>query len=76
MFNYTSLLGAQSASLATQSILELDGGIKILVDIGWDESLDSRMLLELEKYEPSVARSLQLGLNNATGTSLRFPSYS
>lgn len=50
MFNFTSLLGAQSTSPATQSILELDGGVKILIDVGWDGSFDSRLLLELEKY--------------------------
>jgi cleavage and polyadenylation specificity factor subunit 2 len=51
MFTFTPLLGAQSSSSrASQSILELDGGIKILVDVGWDESFDTRDLAELEKY--------------------------
>ena len=49
MFNFTSLLGAQSASPASQSILELDGGIKILVDAGWDEGFDVGKLKELER---------------------------
>jgi cleavage and polyadenylation specificity factor subunit 2 len=50
MFTFTPLLGAQSpSSRASQSILELDGGIKILVDVGWDESFDTRDLAELEK---------------------------
>jgi cleavage and polyadenylation specificity factor subunit 2 len=50
MLTFTPLLGAQStSSKASQSILELDGGIKILVDVGWDESFDTLELAELEK---------------------------
>ena len=49
MFNYTALLGAQSSSAASQSLLELDGGVKILVDVGWDEEFDSKKLKELER---------------------------
>jgi cleavage and polyadenylation specificity factor subunit 2 len=49
MFNFTALLGAQSASDASQSLLELEGGIKILVDVGWDESFDPSLLEELER---------------------------
>jgi cleavage and polyadenylation specificity factor subunit 2 len=50
MFTFTPLLGAQSSSSkASQSILELDGGIKILVDVGWDETFDTLELAELEK---------------------------
>jgi len=49
MFTYTPLLGALSESTASQSILELDGGIKVLVDVGWDESFDADKLKELEK---------------------------
>lgn len=49
MFNYTALLGAQSSSPASQSLLELDGGIKILVDVGWDEGFDVEMLKKIEK---------------------------
>lgn len=51
MFNFTPLLGAQSASAASQSLLELDGGIKILIDAGWDETFDAEKLKELERYE-------------------------
>lgn len=50
MFNYTPLLGAQSTSTASQSIIELDGGVKILVDVGWDEDFDPGQLSELEKW--------------------------
>jgi hypothetical protein len=49
MFNFTPLLGAQSASAASQSLLEFDGGIKILIDVGWDESFDVAKLKEIER---------------------------
>lgn len=49
MFTFCSLLGAQSDSTASQSILEFDGGVKILVDVGWDETFDVSKLKELEK---------------------------
>ncbi|KAI9374304.1 beta-lactamase-like protein [Aspergillus egyptiacus] len=56
MFTFTPLLGAQSsASKATQSILELDGGVKILVDVGWDDTFDPLDLVELEKHVPSLS---------------------
>lgn len=50
MFTFCPLQGAQSESTASQSILELDGGIKVLIDVGWDESFDTEKLQELEKY--------------------------
>lgn len=31
--------------------MEFDGGVKILVDVGWDESFSTELLKELEKYE-------------------------
>lgn len=49
MFNFTPLSGAQSTTYASQSLLELDGGIKVLVDVGWDESFDVEKLRNLEK---------------------------
>ncbi|KAL1854154.1 hypothetical protein Plec18167_000072 [Paecilomyces lecythidis] len=56
MFNFTPLLGAKSSSSrASQSILELDGGIKILVDVGWDETFDTLDLSELEKHIPTLS---------------------
>ena len=55
MFTFTPLLGAQSSSRASQSILELDGGVKVLVDVGWDESFDSGLLLEVEKQTTSLS---------------------
>jgi hypothetical protein len=50
MFTFTSLLGAQSNSPASQSLLELEGGIKVLVDVGWDESFDVDLLKSLEQF--------------------------
>lgn len=49
MFTFCSLQGALSESTASQSLLELDGGVKVLVDLGWDESFDVEKLKELEK---------------------------
>ena len=49
MFIYTALLGAQSTSAASQSLLELDGGVKVLVDVGWDEDFSSEKLKALER---------------------------
>ncbi len=49
MFQYTPLLGAQTSSPASQSLLELDGGVKILIDVGWDEDFDVGKLRELER---------------------------
>jgi len=49
MFAFTSLLGAQTESQAVQSILNFDGGVRILVDVGWDESFDVEKLRELER---------------------------
>jgi len=50
MFTFTPLLGAQAESQAVQSLLEFDGGVKILVDVGWDEVFDARQLQELERW--------------------------
>ncbi|KAI0965858.1 beta-lactamase-like protein [Xylaria arbuscula] len=55
MFTFSPLLGALSESPASQSILELDGGIKILVGVGWDESFDPVKLRELEKQVPTLS---------------------
>lgn len=50
MFNFSPLQGALSQSPATQSLLELDGGVKVLVGLGWDETFEVDKLRELEKY--------------------------
>lgn len=50
MFTFCPLQGALSESTASQSLLELDGGVKVLIDVGWDESFDVSKLDELEKY--------------------------
>jgi len=55
MFTFSPLLGAQSEATASQSLLELDGGVKVLIDVGWDESFDAERLEELIKCV--VARS-------------------
>src|ERR1700761_6917264 len=55
MFSFTPLLGSQSSSHASQSILELDGGIKILVGLGWDERFDTRQLAEIEKHASTLS---------------------
>lgn len=52
MFNFCPLQGALTDSSATQSLLELDGGVKVLVDLGWDESFSVDQLKELEKCAP------------------------
>ncbi|KAH7355581.1 beta-lactamase-like protein [Pyrenochaeta sp. MPI-SDFR-AT-0127] len=55
MFNFTPLLGAQSASPASQSLLEFDGGIQVLIDVGWDESFDVDKLKEIERHVPTLS---------------------
>ncbi|KAF2151166.1 hypothetical protein K461DRAFT_258171 [Myriangium duriaei CBS 260.36] len=55
MFTFTPLLGAQSDSAASQSLLELDGGIKILIDVGWDDSYDVESLQALESQISSIS---------------------
>ncbi|KAI8276340.1 Cleavage factor two protein 2 [Colletotrichum sp. SAR11_240] len=55
MFTFCPLQGALSESSASQSILELDGGVKILIDLGWDESFDVEKLRELEKQVPTLS---------------------
>ena len=49
MFNFTPLLGAQSSSPASQSLLEFEGGVKVLIDVGWDASFDVEKLKSLER---------------------------
>ncbi|KAI1262084.1 beta-lactamase-like protein [Xylariaceae sp. FL1019] len=55
MFTFSPLQGALSESTASQSILELDGGVKILVDVGWNEGFDLASLKELEKQVPTLS---------------------
>lgn len=55
MFNFTPLAGAQSESSASQSLLELDGGVKVLIDVGWDETFDIEKLQNLEKHVPTIS---------------------
>ncbi|TDZ54555.1 Cleavage factor two protein 2 [Colletotrichum trifolii] len=67
MFTFCPLQGALSDSSASQSILELDGGVKILIDLGWDESFDVDKLRELEKQVPTLSLIL---LTHATTSHL------
>ncbi|KAI9676822.1 MAG: hypothetical protein M1817_006661 [Caeruleum heppii] len=55
MFIFTPLLGARSASPASQSLLEFDGGIKVLVDVGWDDSFEPEQLKPLERHVPTLS---------------------
>src|SRR5271156_1643568 len=55
MFTFTPLLGARSDSRASQSLLELDGGVKILVDVGWDETFDPRQVVEIERQASTLS---------------------
>ncbi|KAG5932222.1 hypothetical protein E4U53_001428 [Claviceps sorghi] len=67
MFTFCPLQGALSESTASQSLLELDGGVKILVDLGWDETFDVTKLEELEKQVPTLSLIL---LTHATASHL------
>ncbi|OAA65275.1 polyadenylation specificity factor [Niveomyces insectorum RCEF 264] len=55
MFTFCPLQGARSESTASQSLLELDGGVKVLIDVGWDESFDVAKLEALEKQVPTIS---------------------
>lgn len=55
MFTFCPLQGARSESTASQSLLELDGGVKVLIDVGWDEAFDAETLRELEKQVPTIS---------------------
>ncbi|KAI9850396.1 MAG: hypothetical protein M1838_005729 [Thelocarpon superellum] len=55
MFTFTPLLGAQSLAPASQSLLELDGGVKILIDVGWKEDFNPEELKALERQVPTVS---------------------
>lgn len=59
MFTFCPLQGALTESSASQSLLELDGGVKVLVDLGWDETFDIEQLKELEKYERKQTRAIE-----------------
>ncbi|KAG9251160.1 beta-lactamase-like protein [Emericellopsis atlantica] len=55
MFTFCPLQGALTESSASQSLLELDGGVKVLVDLGWGESFNVDQLKELEKQIPTLS---------------------
>ncbi|KAG8529348.1 uncharacterized protein KY384_005984 [Bacidia gigantensis] len=80
MLQFTPLLGAQSGLPGSQSLLELDGGVKILIDVGWNDSFDLADLREIERLAPTVSIIL---LTHATPSHLaafahcckHFPSF-
>lgn len=73
MFSFCPLQGALSESTASQSLLELDGGVKVLVDVGWDETFDVEKLKELEKYAVALEiGSGKLVANTTSGKYLRY----
>ncbi|KAK0611560.1 beta-lactamase-like protein [Immersiella caudata] len=55
MFTFCPLQGALSESTASQSLLELDGGVKVLINVGWDETFDVEKLRELEKQVSTIS---------------------
>lgn len=55
MFTFTPLLGAQAASPASSSLLELDGGIKILIDVGWDSSFATSKLDQITQHVSTLS---------------------
>ena len=56
MLTFTPLLGARSSSTgATSSLLELDSGIKILIDIGWDAAFAPAALAALEQHVSTLS---------------------
>ncbi|KAK3949680.1 beta-lactamase-like protein [Pseudoneurospora amorphoporcata] len=55
MFSFCPLQGALSDSSASQSLLELDGGVKILIDVGWDETFEAEKLKELGRIAPTLS---------------------
>ncbi|KAK6495052.1 hypothetical protein TWF481_003079 [Arthrobotrys musiformis] len=55
MFQFIPLLGAQSTSRASASLLLLDNDIKILVDCGWAEPFNVDDLAQIEKHAPTIS---------------------
>ncbi|GAB7324702.1 hypothetical protein MBLNU13_g08567t1 [Cladosporium sp. NU13] len=55
MFTFTPLLGAQAASPASSSLLELDGGVKILIDVGWDSSFATPKLDHIAQHVSTLS---------------------
>lgn len=55
VFTFTPLLGAQSASPASSSLLELDGGVKILIDVGWDSTFATSKLDHIAQHVSTLS---------------------
>ncbi|KAK9248700.1 beta-lactamase-like protein [Lipomyces tetrasporus] len=57
MFTFTPLLGAStsaSVSLASQSLLTFDQNVRVLIDVGWNDKFDLKLLSELERLTPTI----------------------
>jgi len=76
MFIFTPLLGAQSESIASQSLLEFDGGVRILINVGWDTSFDAAKLRALERYDTFRVSQEEHLLIVQVVKSPRYPSFS
>ncbi|KAL8830162.1 MAG: hypothetical protein Q9191_001584 [Dirinaria sp. TL-2023a] len=55
MFNFIPLLGSHSSSDASQSLLEFEGGIKVLIDVGWGNGFEVVELERLKRHVPSLS---------------------
>ena len=55
MLTFTPLLGARTPTSPSQSLLELDGGIKILVNVGWDSSFSTAHLEALTHHVSTLS---------------------
>ena len=55
MFSFTPLLGAQSSSPASSSLLELDGGVKVLIDVGWDSTFATSKLDHIAQHVSTLS---------------------
>ncbi|KAK9485535.1 beta-lactamase-like protein [Lipomyces starkeyi] len=57
MFTFTPLLGAASSTattLASQSLLTFDQNVRVLIDVGWNDKFDLKLLSELERITPTI----------------------
>lgn len=54
MFKFIPLLGGKSVSAAVQSLLEFEGGVKVLIDLGWGDDFDVADLKPLERCAPQL----------------------
>lgn len=55
MFTFTPLAGAHTEASSIQSLLEFEGGVKILIDVGWSDAFDPAQLKELERQVATIS---------------------